>query len=221
MNQQTRKTHDVLSDGMDVALSRRVAVGSAGAGILSILCGSTLGQGDPGSQAGRDTEERRRLKQMMRESREAAEKEKFAKMDPQERAFWEGIQNAGSMEERQKVLQNWHTQQMQVTLNSELGASAEEWTVIQPKLLAVLLLKDAPYGVGGTPAALLVAQLINELRVLVSNKETKPEEIKAKLTALRSAKVQARQELSQAQKSLRQLMTLRQEAVLVLNGLLE
>ena len=85
----------------------------------------------------------------------------------------------------------------------------------------IFYLHRASYGVGASPAALRVAQLMGELRVLVSNKETKPEEIKAKLTALRSAKVQARQELSQVQKSLRQLMTLRQEAVLVLNGLLE
>ncbi|MGE5295304.1 MAG: hypothetical protein ACM3VT_10795 [Solirubrobacterales bacterium] len=158
---------------------------------------------------------------MMRQSREAKENEKFAKMNPQERAFWEGIQNAGSMEARQKVLQDYHTQQMLGIVGSELGASADEWAVIQPRVQAVLRLQQTPYGVGDTPAAILVAQLIAELRVLVSNKDAKPEEIKAKLTALRGAKEQARQELGQAKKSLRQLMTLRQEAVLVLNGLLD
>ncbi len=47
------------------------------------------------------------------------------------------------------------------------------------------------------------------------------DQIKARLGALRSAKEKAQQELATAQHSLRQLMTLRQEAVLVLNGLLD
>jgi len=45
--------------------------------------------------------------------------------------------------------------------------------------------------------------------------------INVKLTALRAAKEKARQELAAAQQSLRQLMTIRQEAVLVLNSLLD
>ena len=49
----------------------------------------------------------------------------------------------------------------------------------------------------------------------------KPEEIKAKLTALRAAKERATQELAKARQGLRQIMNLRQEAVLVLNGLLD
>jgi hypothetical protein len=56
---------------------------------------------------------------------------------------------------------------------------------------------------------------------LPADEGAKPEEIKAKLTALRAAKEQARQDLVKARQDLRQLMTLRQEAVLVLNGLLD
>jgi outer membrane protein TolC len=47
------------------------------------------------------------------------------------------------------------------------------------------------------------------------------EQIKAKLAALRAAKQKAAQDLATARQSLRQLMTLRQEALLVLNGLLD
>ena len=47
------------------------------------------------------------------------------------------------------------------------------------------------------------------------------DQIKAKLTALRAAREQARRELATAQRSLRQLLTLRQEAHLVLRGLLD
>jgi hypothetical protein len=46
-------------------------------------------------------------------------------------------------------------------------------------------------------------------------------EIKAKLGALRVTKEKARGELASARRNLRQVMTVRQEAVLVLNGLLE
>ena len=47
------------------------------------------------------------------------------------------------------------------------------------------------------------------------------EAIKAKLTALRAAKEKDRRELAAARQSLRQVLTLRQEAHLVLHGLLE
>jgi Spy/CpxP family protein refolding chaperone len=66
-----------------------------------------------------------------------------------------------------------------------------------------------------------VEQRTRELREVLADKEAKPEEIKAKLTAFRAAKEQARQELVKARQDLRQLMTLRQEAVLVVNGLLD
>jgi uncharacterized protein YPO0396 len=46
-------------------------------------------------------------------------------------------------------------------------------------------------------------------------------QIKAKLTSLRAAKERAAQELSRARQNLRQIMSVRQEALLVLNGLLD
>jgi flagellar motility protein MotE (MotC chaperone) len=64
-----------------------------------------------------------------------------------------------------------------------------------------------------------VQQKSAELRELLRNKEAAADHIKAALTALRAAKEKARQELAAAQQNLRRILTLRQEALLVLNGL--
>jgi hypothetical protein len=61
----------------------------------------------------------------------------------------------------------------------------------------------------------------SELRQMLPNKDAPADQIKAKLTALRAAQEQSRQELTKARQNLRQLLTLRQEAALVLNGLLD
>jgi hypothetical protein len=205
--------------------SRRAAVCSLGAAISAVVTGSIFGQDTEkiDNEAERQLMEKdlQRFEEVKRQSMEAARKARRERMPPEKREVAEQMANAGSIEEQQRILEDWHVRQTTIRLRQELGVSEEEWTVIQPRMAHIFYVHRASYGVGASPAALRVAQLMGELRVLVNNKETKPEEIKAKLTALRSAKVQARQELSQAQKSLRQLMTLRQEAVLVLNGLLE
>ena len=65
-----------------------------------------------------------------------------------------------------------------------------------------------------------VSQRSSELRELLRDPKAPVEQIKARLSALRKAREKTRRELATAQQDLRQLMTLRQEAVLVLNGLL-
>jgi hypothetical protein len=60
-----------------------------------------------------------------------------------------------------------------------------------------------------------------ELRETLNNKDAPADQVKAKLTALRAAQLAAAQELTKGRQNLRQIMTLRQEAVLVLNGLLD
>ena len=59
------------------------------------------------------------------------------------------------------------------------------------------------------------------LQKVLENKEAKPEEIKTALAALREAKAKARQELETAQKELREVVTVRQEAQLVTMSILE
>ena len=65
-----------------------------------------------------------------------------------------------------------------------------------------------------------VSKASDALQAALQNAETATEEIKTKLTALRMAKEKARQELAIAQKELREVLTLRQEAQLVLMGML-
>jgi septation ring formation regulator EzrA len=78
-----------------------------------------------------------------------------------------------------------------------------------------------PGGQGPETPQTPVAKITEELRTALENKEAKPEEIKAKLTALREAKEKAKQELLKAQKELTKGLAPRQEAQLVLMGILD
>ncbi len=59
-----------------------------------------------------------------------------------------------------------------------------------------------------------------QLRTTLENQSASPEQIKKELTALRAAREKAKQDLAAAQQELRQILTLRQEAQLVLVGVL-
>ncbi len=60
----------------------------------------------------------------------------------------------------------------------------------------------------------------DQLRTTLEDESASPEQIKNELTALRAAREKAKQQLGAAQQELRQILTLRQEAQLVLMGLL-
>jgi hypothetical protein len=78
-------------------------------------------------------------------------------------------------------------------------------------------------GAGDQPAAQAnpVADASNALRTTLENKDATAADIKAKLDALRAAKTKNHEELVAAQKELRELLSQRQEAVLVQMGVLE
>jgi hypothetical protein len=57
-----------------------------------------------------------------------------------------------------------------------------------------------------------------QLRTTLENQSAPPEEIKKNLTALREAREKARQELATAQQELKKILTVRQEALLVMMG---
>ena len=59
------------------------------------------------------------------------------------------------------------------------------------------------------------------LQAVLDNKDSTPDDIKAKLTALRDAKTAAKADLTKAQTDLREVLTVRQEAVLVTMGYLD
>jgi TolA-binding protein len=119
-------------------------------------------------------------------------------------------------------------------IKEQLGANDDEWKVLQPKIEKVFQAgRDARgggfgmfggrRGGGGAdqPAETPVAKAAQDLRQALDNKDTKAEDILAKLKTLRETREKAREEQAKAQKELKEVLTQRQEAVLVLMGLLE
>ena len=138
----------------------------------------------------------------------------------------ERMRNAASSEEREQIMNEQMALQRQMafeSLRSQLRVSEQEWLVIKPRLQAVynLVRPVVVIQMGRTPPKNEVEQRDRELRELVQADKPDMDQIKAKLAAYRAAKSKANQELAAARQALRQIMNLRQEAVLVLNGLLE
>ncbi len=129
-------------------------------------------------------------------------------------------------------------------IQAALGATDEEWKVLEPRVEKVQTLSreaESRIGMGmlgmfgdrggrrGETAAEAsrtqelsgVQKALQDLRDVLDKEDAKPEDIKAKLTQLRDAREKAKQELHKARQGLRELLTLRQEAQLVVMGLLE
>ena len=127
-------------------------------------------------------------------------------------------------------------------MKESLGATDEEWKVLQPLIEKVQQLqRQSRGGFGGMTAARRgrrgaetpqpaqpaegeqseVQKKTTALRSLLDDKSSGAPAIKAALDALRKAKEQAEQELAAAQKELRGVVTVRQEASLVLMGILK
>ena len=138
-------------------------------------------------------------------------------------------------------------QQMSDRMKQALGATDEEWKVLQPRIEKVQTLSRQTRGGGmgfmfsgrrsggdnregdkpqsdrppsDRPQS-EVEKKVEGLQKVLENKEAKPEEIKTALAGLREAKAKARQELETAQKELREVVTVRQEAQLVTMSILE
>lgn len=142
-------------------------------------------------------------------------------------------------------------QQMIQRYQELLGMSDEEWAVIGPYVLKVSSLSSSSSTRGSAMRTLMGnrrntsqeedgqdtaqnqdrAQRTREtsqqdenleaLETLLEDENATTDEIKAKLSNLRKARQADKQELAVAQKELRELLTLRQEAMLVVMGLLE
>jgi hypothetical protein len=204
----------------DVVISRRAAV-SVG---LGLLAGSAF------AREGVDEERLREAKEKARQGAREAERQGMEKAynrmlerDPESRAFFEQMSRGGTVEERMNAMRDWQYQRSMESLKAQLGVSDEEWKVVQPRIATAYNLRHPPasFAQEDTSASAMVSRLTRELRELLNNKDAKPEEIKTKLTALRAAKVKVQQELTQARQQLRQILTIRQEAVLVLGDLLD
>jgi len=142
-------------------------------------------------------------------------------------------------------------QQMSDRMRQSLEASEEEWKVLQPRIEKVQTLSRQTRGGGmgfmmmgmagrrGGPGPdrgppdrpgadrppdrpqSEVEQKTEALQRVLENKEARADEIKAALSALREARAKARAELEAAQKELRDVVTVRQEAQLVTMGILD
>ncbi len=129
-------------------------------------------------------------------------------------------------------------------MRQTLGATDEEWTVLEPKIEKVTTLSlqargggmiamgmgmfgfgGRGGGMGGAGAAAgqqsELMKASQALAELLKNKDASAADIKSALQAYRDARARARAELEQAQKELKELLTMRQEAQLVQMGLLE
>jgi septal ring factor EnvC (AmiA/AmiB activator) len=76
-------------------------------------------------------------------------------------------------------------------------------------------------GPGGNAPSTPVQAAREDLNKTLDNKDASADDIKAKLTALRDAETKAEGDLDKARQELKELLTQRQEAVLVMDGILK
>lgn len=120
-------------------------------------------------------------------------------------------------------------------IKTTLGATDDEWKVLQPKIekIGKLAMQTRGMGMGmgrggrGGQDATLPADAPDtqkkfvELKKVLDNKDSKKEDIIAALTAYREAKAKAQADLVAAQKELKDILTARQEAECVTLGLID
>lgn len=137
------------------------------------------------------------------------------------RSYMQRMRDASDEERRQIQMERMAQRQREAleAFKDKLGCSDDEWAVVGVKLEAVYYLVHPKRGLDGLINT-RVEQKTNELRESVRNEKAAAADIRAKLTSLRAAKEKTHQKLALAQKDLRELLTLRQEAILVLNELL-
>ena len=159
-----------------------------------------------------------------------------------------GRQRGGDPQERRERMEQFR-QQMSERMREQMGATAEEWTILSPKIEKVTTLAmqsrfgGMGMGMGGRgrgnrgqrdgqgdgqrdrdenadrPQSEL-EKASTTLRTTLENKEASPDQITAAMDGLRQARAKAQTELEAAQKDLREILTVRQEAQLVLMGVL-
>jgi multidrug efflux pump subunit AcrB len=126
-------------------------------------------------------------------------------------------------------------ERMMNNIKERLGASDDEWKVLEPKVEKVMTAqRDARAGGGfggfggrrgggggDQQPTTEIGKASADLRTALENKDTPADEIAKKLAAFREARDKARAQLQASQKELKEILTQRQEAVLVNMGMLE
>jgi hypothetical protein len=152
MKQQDVSRLDDSRRTAETVISRRVAMGSSGVALLGVLSGSAFSR-EQGKEPPREVQQR------IEESR----------------AYMERMRNAGSMEERMKVMEERMAAERRRAvedLKEQLGVSEKEWAVVGPRLEAVYnLVHPLPqFGLGDAPPRTEVQQKSSELRELLRDK---------------------------------------------------
>jgi hypothetical protein len=206
MKQQCQETPTHRGRPTNPTISRRSALNASGFALLASLSGSAFAQAEKPESPANNRPASQRLEGFQ--------------------GLAERLRNAGSNEERQQIMNEQMGQQRQTTIDhirDQLRISDQEWGVIQPRFMAVYdLVRPAVQATGRNEASKTeLEQKTRDLAALLKANKPDTEQLKAKLAAYRAAKAKADQELVVARQNLRQIMNLRQEAVLVLNGLLD
>ncbi len=121
-------------------------------------------------------------------------------------------------------------ERMMTGIKDQMGATDEEWKALLPKIEKVMNAQRDLRSFGGfggrgrgdegQPRS-KVAQAQQDLKAALDNKDTPADDLAKKTAALREAREKARADLQAAQKELKQGATPRQEAALVLIGLID
>jgi hypothetical protein len=127
-------------------------------------------------------------------------------------------------------------EQMMTRMKEQMGASDDEWKVLSPKIEKVMTVQRETRGGGfggfgggrrgggggaDQQPTTETGKASADLRTALENKDTPADDIAKKLAAYREARDKGRAQLQAAQKELKEILTQRQEAVLVNMGMLE
>lgn len=199
MNQPNQENFEHNATETNTTLSRRTLAGSLGLTLVALMSGSALAQAKKRASKSQKppTTVQQDLGRLMSASREER------------------------MEIMRGVTEKVKGQELE-RFQKRLDISAEEWPLIRPRIEVVFNMVRNRRGSEEESTKADVEQKTRDLRELVrgSNKDASKAQIKAALTALRAARERNRQKLARAQSALRELMTLRQEALLVVENLL-
>jgi len=156
----------------EMTVSRRAAVRSSGLALFGLLSGAALGRAQEEGRY-RPAANREMPEHMRRQAEES-------------RAFMERLRNAGSMEERMKIMAERSALQRKQAvedLKDQLGVSDREWPVIKARIEVVydLVHPQRQSGPGAEPRT-EVERRRGELREVLRDDAAAVDEIKAKLT---------------------------------------
>lgn len=142
---------------------------------------------------------------------------------------WGGAGQQMDPEQMKKMVEQFRAQAA-ARMKEALGANDDEWKVLQPKIEKVqeltmqgsgMGMRIMPFMAAGDPKEVPdVQKKFEALRKVLQNKDAKPADISTALTEYRDARAKSKEELEKAQKELKELLTVKQEAQLVGMGVL-